>query len=453
MLINKNHHQLLLEPDIRDNCSFDKHLNNLEELINSLDNEKTSVKRADIMSVTAQMFLQIEEKFASYSQKEELLSVIYRHELLVQQLIFKDISSLHKKYNNMKMAYQYNELYFICREKLLKEELNNQNIDSSLKDSIRSRENNSKDYSDIIGDSKIILDILEMIELIANHNVNVFISGPSGSGKSLIAKTIHKHFFTTSPFVTIDCSSIPEDLLESELFGYKKGAFTGAIQDKKGKIEEAHNGVLFLDEISDMPVKLQTKLLRFIQEKSYYPIGSSIPKKISVRIISATNKDSAEMIKSGLFREDLFFRLNVLRIEIPQLSEHKSDIPLLINHFIGKFNHKFNKNISGCDPTIVKQLTEHKWEGDVRELKNCLERAVLLCKSNILTAELFDEITHKTPLDWNEYKTLKASLVAEKELDYVQNLLLKFDNNFIKASEYGGLRRTQLYRILKRNGK
>ncbi|MEJ7555664.1 MAG: sigma 54-interacting transcriptional regulator [Aquificaceae bacterium] len=240
----------------------------------------------------------------------------------------------------------------------------------------------------IVGKSPVIKNLLDLVERVAQTDVNVLITGESGTGKSLIAKAIH--FMSKrkeKPFITINCSAIPETLLEAELFGYEKGSFTGAYTSKKGKFELASGGTVFLDEIGDMPLALQPKILRVIQDKEIERLGSERTIKVDVRIISATNKNLSELVSQGLFREDLYYRLNVLPIHIPPLRERKEDIPILVDHFLEVFNQRYGKRVR-LDPRVIEVFMEYPWPGNVRELENTIERLVILRDGLIREADL-----------------------------------------------------------------
>ncbi|MCS6876073.1 MAG: sigma 54-interacting transcriptional regulator [Aquificaceae bacterium] len=230
----------------------------------------------------------------------------------------------------------------------------------------------------IVGRSLAVRKLLDLVERVAQTDANVLITGESGTGKSLVAKAIH--FMSKrkeKPFITINCSAIPETLLEAELFGYEKGSFTGAYTSKKGKFELANGGTIFLDEIGDMPLSLQPKILRVIQDKEIERLGSEKTIKVDVRIISATNKNLRELVSQGQFREDLYYRLNVLPIHIPPLRERKEDIPILVDHFLQVFNQRYNKKVS-FHPRVIEVFTDYPWYGNVRELENAVERLVIL---------------------------------------------------------------------------
>jgi len=233
-------------------------------------------------------------------------------------------------------------------------------------------------FHNIVAKSFQIKRIFEVIERVADYKTTVLITGESGTGKELIAKAIHFNSIRAkAPFVPINCGGIPENLLESELFGYVKGAFTDAVRAKKGLFEEAHKGTLFLDELCDMPLSLQVKLLRVLQEEEIRPLGDNRCIQIDVRIVAATAKDLAQEVSKGNFREDLFYRINVLSIVIPPLRDRKEDIPLLVDFFIERYNSRLKKEVEGVSPEVMHLFLEYKWPGNIRELENAMERAMV----------------------------------------------------------------------------
>ncbi len=293
-------------------------------------------------------------------------------------------------------------LYYEQKEKKLK----------AIIDSIEDRE-----FKNIIGTSKAIEQVKNMTLTIAKSNSTVLLRGESGTGKEVFAKAIHD----ISPrcnknFIAINCAALPETLLESELFGYEPGSFTGAmIGGKDGIIKEASEGTLFLDEIGEMPMFIQAKLLRVIQEGKIRKIGSNKEEDIDVRIIAATNKNLEDMIKEKTFREDFYYRLNVVPMYIPTLKERLEDIPLFVQFFIDKLNYKLNKNIKGADAEFISELMKYNWPGNVRELQNVIERAMNLCKGDILTAEdIF--INFKNDI----YNYAPKEIVDKKSDEYLQ---------------------------------
>ena len=245
-------------------------------------------------------------------------------------------------------------------------------------------------FKNIIGQSGKWKKVLEIVQRILDVDVAVLITGESGTGKELIARAIHDNGTRKGkPFVTINASALPENLMESELFGYVKGAFTGAGSDRKGLVEVAQEGTLFLDEIGELPLPLQAKILRLLQEKEYRRVGDTKSRIADIRIIAATNKDLAAEVKEGKFREDLLFRLNVVGIHLPPLRERRDDIPLLANHFLKRAAQNYKRPVDGFHPDAMKMLLANQWKGNIREFQNVIERAVVLCRGNQLTKDDF----------------------------------------------------------------
>jgi DNA-binding NtrC family response regulator len=233
----------------------------------------------------------------------------------------------------------------------------------------------------LVGQSNAIQQVYQIIEKVADTPSTALITGESGTGKELIAKALHENSSRTGgPFIKINCAAIPKTLMESELFGYEKGAFTGAVGSKPGRFELADKGTLFLDEIGEIPVEMQVKLLRVLQESEFERVGGIKTIKVDVRLITATNRDLARECAAGNFREDLYYRLNVVPIHIPPLRERREDIPLLVDHFVAKFNERLKKNIGGIAPEALDRLVGHNWPGNIRELENVLERTILFCE-------------------------------------------------------------------------
>ncbi|MBV6419737.1 MAG: Regulatory protein AtoC [Ignavibacteriaceae bacterium] len=259
------------------------------------------------------------------------------------------------------------------------------------------------DYTNIIGKSPAIQQIFEMIKAVADTDSTVLISGNSGTGKELVAKALHYNSKRSNkPFIALNCGAISENLIESELFGHKKGAFTGAISDKEGFIKAAEGGTLFLDEISEMPPQLQVKLLRAIQEKEYTPVGTTVSLPVNVRFIASTNRNLQEYVVQGKFREDLFYRLNVVDIHLPSLKERDGDIPLLADHFLNKYRKQMNKNIKGISNDAMRALMNHEWKGEIRELENVIERAVIFCNEDFIAMNHLP-VQFQSPSDHSDY--------------------------------------------------
>lgn len=315
--------------------------------------------------------------------------------------------------------------------------------------------NRHYDFQNIIGQSEPIQKIYSVIETVAASDSTVLITGKSGTGKELAARALHhKSKRSDKAFVALNCGAIPENLMESELFGHKKGAFTGAVFDKDGFIKAADKGTLFLDEISEMPQQLQVKLLRVLQEREFIPVGKTQPVPIDVRFIASTNRDLKIEIKEGRFREDLFYRLNVVEINLPTLEERKEDIPLLADHFLDKYRKEMNKNVKGIDGEAMRALINHEWRGQIRELENTIERAVIFCKSGFINIEdLPESVSGESPLaGFTNFGSSTASLeksVNEFERAYIMHILQKNELNKEKTAEVLQVGLSTLYRKLK----
>ncbi len=288
-------------------------------------------------------------------------------------------------------------------------------------------------FSNIIGKSKGMQEIFKIVRQIADSKSTVLIIGESGTGKELISRAIHFNSNRKNyPFIAINCAAIPDTLIESELFGHERGAFTNAIEKKLGRFEIANQGTLFLDEIAELSLPTQAKILRFLEEKAFYRVGGSKSIKVDVRLICATNKDLRQMIKNGSFREDLFYRINVVPIVIPPLRERKEDIPLLVDYFIKKFNKENNKNVKGISPEALELMMNYDWPGNVRELENLIERIIALTSREIIQA---DEL----PFFQNNYSKineLKESILSGRVS------FLKAEEEFEKSIILDALKRT-----------
>ena len=240
----------------------------------------------------------------------------------------------------------------------------------------------------IIGSASGLNEVYSVLERVADSPTTVLITGESGTGKELVARALHDHSSRRGkPFIKVNCAAIPKELIESELFGYERGAFTGAVSSKPGRFELASGGTLFLDEIGEIPIEMQVKLLRALQESEFERVGGIKTIRVDVRLVAATNRELKKLIAAGTFREDLFYRLNVVSIRLPALRERVSDIPLLTEHFLTKFNERLKKSVSGLEPAALEALAAYGWPGNIRELENVMERAVLFCDGQQLTAE------------------------------------------------------------------
>ncbi|MBI4684535.1 MAG: sigma-54-dependent Fis family transcriptional regulator [Nitrospirae bacterium] len=309
--------------------------------------------------------------------------------------------------------------------------------------------------TDFVANSESMLKITETLEKVIPTKSNIFILGESGTGKGLIAELIHCNSpRRDKPFISINCSAIPEGLLESELFGYKKGAFTGAVSDKLGLIPLADEGTLFLDEIGDMSINLQAKVLKVVETGDVHPLGDTRSKTVDVRLISATNKDIENLIKDGKFREDLYWRLNVIEIKIPPLRERKDDIEMLTKQFISKFAEEHKKNIKGIDREALALFTEYPWPGNVRELSNIIERSIVLAQGSQLT---MDDLPDKLKKELQHRGSYDASSTLKTYIgDYEKNLLLKIyesrNKNKEETAKSLGIDLATLYRKFKKYG-
>jgi DNA-binding NtrC family response regulator len=299
----------------------------------------------------------------------------------------------------------------------------------------------------LLGSGAKMRELKVLISKISQSHSNVLITGESGSGKEMVARSIHENSDRReNPFIPINCSAIPQDLLEAELFGYKKGAFTGANENRKGLFEEAQGGTLFLDEIGDMPMALQAKVLRVIQERKVKPLGESQLKKIDVRILAATHRDLKLAVKKKEFREDLYFRLCVIPVQVPSLRDRREDIPLLADYFLRKYSALNEKNLSGFSRDAMAKLKRLRWAGNVRELENTIERAVVLSNENVIgekdiTIEGSLEVDEQTSLLFKELLSLK-----ELEKQYIRFVLEKTSGKKEEAAEILGINRKTLYR-------
>ena len=313
---------------------------------------------------------------------------------------------------------------------------------------LRSQLESTYRFSNIIGKSPNMEKVFKAVEAIKDSSTNVLILGETGTGKELLAKAIHftsrRHY---KPFIAVNCAAVPRELLEAEFFGHEKGAFTGAVSRRIGKFEEASTGTLFLDEIGDLELPLQAKILRAIQEKEIERIGGSKKIKIDIRLLASTNRDLKKDIQLKNFRADLYYRLNVVQIKLPPLRERKSDIPLLVTHFIDKFSQREDKHISSVAPEVMKILLEYSWPGNLRELENVIERAVVLTKKEIIDVrDIPSEI--KNGIKGNSSGEALRSL-KEMEIETVINAVNAFNGNKSKAARILGITRKAIYSRLK----
>jgi PAS domain S-box-containing protein len=305
---------------------------------------------------------------------------------------------------------------------------------------------------DITSKNYLIHKIFNILPDIAESDSTVLIQGASGTGKELFAKAIHNlSRRKTKPFIKVNCGALPDTLLESELFGYVKGAFTDAKKDKPGRFALANGGAIFLDEVGDMSPSLQVKLLRVIQEREYEPLGSTTPRKTDVRIIAATNKELSQLVNEGKFRDDLFYRLNVVKIELPPLSQRREDIPLLINAFIQKFNAKMGKQITGLSDQTSRLLLRYDYPGNVRELENIIEHAFVLCRGDLIDLDcLPKELIEVKEERYSPIPLKEETPFGRAEAEIIEKTLKKYNGNRIKTAQELGIDRTTLWRKIKK---
>ena len=300
----------------------------------------------------------------------------------------------------------------------------------------------------IIGHSEAMKRVFDAVALAAETDSNVFISGESGTGKGMVAKALHQlSKRMDKPFVPINCAAIPATLLESELFGFEKGAFTGAVASKKGLFVQADKGIIFLDEISEIPLHMQGKLLKAIEEKEFYPLGSHKTVKVDVRIVSASNREIEKEVEKGTFRSDLFYRVHVVPIKVPPLRDRKEDIPILVEHFLAKMAEKLEKPAKSLSPTALQKLMLYAWPGNVRELENIIECAVVMSTENSISEDLIIVPGQKD--EKHTFKPLKESK-QDFERDYLVQLMKISRGNVSRASKLAGKYRADLYELLEK---
>ena len=361
-------------------------------------------------------------------------------------------------------AYSYLTKPFEPGDLLLQIEraLENRKLNSEIK-RLKDLLDERYDFANIVARSAKMRSILDVVTRIAKLDSTVHIHGESGTGKELIAKAIHlASDRKDKSFVALNCAALPETLLESELFGHEKGAFTGAVKSTKGLFTQAHGGTLFLDEIGDMPLSTQSKLLRVLQERQFYPVGSEVPTEVDVRVIVATNKDLEEQVRKGLFRDDLFYRIHVIPIHLAPLRERKEDIVPLVEYFFRKFSQQMKKDVKGLTPEALRKLMMHEWPGNVRELENTIEYAVAMTQKDMVTedfvlqgkaggAERGTNLSQERPGGQSEsLRPLKDARDAF-ERDYLVQVLSMTEGNVSQAAKLAGKYRADFYDLLKKH--
>ncbi len=314
---------------------------------------------------------------------------------------------------------------------------------------LRSELQRQYDFSNIIGKSPAMQDVFDTIKKVAATDGTVLVTGKSGTGKELVARALHYNSKrSTQPFLAVNCGAIAENLFESELFGHKRGSFTGASMDRVGYFKSADGGTIFLDEVSEIPMNLQVKLLRAIELKEVIPVGTSVPIPVDVRIIASTNRNLASEVEEGRYREDLYYRLNVVEINLPPLAERMEDIPLLVQHFVAKYANEMGKNVKGVDHEVMKSLMAHTWKGEVRELENIIERAVIFSDAELISSAALPPVFNQgrgPAYVFDATRTLKDAS-EEFERQYIERVLQVHHFNKEQAAKALHISLSSLYR-------
>ena len=375
----------------------------------------------------------------------ETLKEIRQNDLNLPVIMMSAYGSIPEAVEAMKLGaldylikpFDIEELKIIIKRAIKQYELEVENI------YYREEEEKRFNFDEIIGKSSSINKVLEMVKSVASTPATVLITGENGTGKELIARAIHKNSLRkNSPFVVVNCVAFSPNLLESELFGHEKGSFTGAIAKRIGRFEMANGGTIFLDEIGEMDLTIQTKLLRVLQEREFERVGSSRTIKVDVRILSATNKDLKKEIEERRFREDLFYRLNVFSVDVPPLRERKEDIPLIVKHLTGKYNKILNKKVKKVSAKAMELLLDYNYPGNIRELENIIERSMIMAKDEIIDEKYFNFISKE------EYIEKKGTL-KETEKELIIKYLIQNKGNRTKTAEILGISRRSLQNKIK----
>jgi len=355
-------------------------------------------------------------------------------------------------YDFIAKPFEHEKLVHIMKKALERSALVQENL--FLQEQIRRQQG----FQDMVAVSPAMKKIFETIQLVSKTDATVLITGESGTGKDMVARAIHNlSDRRAGAFIAINCPNLPENILESELFGYRRGAFTNATQDKKGLFLEAQGGTICLDEIGDISPTLQTKLLSVLQDKEIRPLGQNATVKVDIRIIASTNQDLKRKMENGLFREDLYYRLNVIAIHLPPLRERPEDVPVLAEHFLDKYSRKFSAGKKQFSPQLMSLFMRHHWRGNVRELENVVSRSVLLAQGDLITAEDIQWSFTPSSTDFIgeeqlrlPYKEAKARVLEKFHRDYLSHILTIHEGNVTKAARACGLERQALQQILRR---
>jgi len=371
----------------------------------------------------------------------DVLKSIKEHSLDTAVLVITAFASTETAVETMKAgAYDYVTKPFNLAE--IRIIVKNISEKISLQNKVKELQQYADEYQNMIGKSEAMQRLFKIIDKVAPFDSHILIIGESGSGKELVAKALHnKSHRAGKRLVAINCASLPAELLESELFGYTKGAFTGAYSSKRGLIEEADGGTLFMDEIGEMPLPLQAKLLRFLEDKKIRPLGSGKETEVDVRVFAATNKSFSELIEKGDFREDLYYRLSTFELRVPSLRERREDIPVLVDHFVKLFSRKFQKAVNRVDPGFIDYVMQHELKGNVRELKNIIEREVILSEDGCIRSTGGSSVTSQVlkPVDIPDDGMDLNAYLSDLENDILQKALIKANGVKTKAAELLGL--------------
>lgn len=432
----------LIREGYSDDVKLDHYLNNL--LAGWISQHKKPLLTDDLSSITKPQNIK-----TKYKSIKSILSIPILWEDKIIGVINLISENEKQKFAERDMRLM-TMLAFYCAHLIKSAHLHEQLFKETIR--LRREVQGKYSYEGIIGNSEKMQAVFSLLDRVVSTDVRVLLEGESGTGKELIARILHYNGpRKDASFVAVDCGALPATLLESELFGYVKGAFTGANQDRIGLIEEANGGTLFLDEIGNMPVEIQAKFLRTIQEGEIRPIGSTKVRKVDVRIIAAVSGDLEEKVQKGEFRQDLFYRLNVVKITLPPLRERKEDIAILANHFLQKMNQRYGKKIKGFNPQTIQRLEAYSWHGNIRELEHAVERGVVLCETDQLGDKDFPFLESPPPFLSEELFqacTLQEALNRFKK-QYIDKILEQTGGNQSKAAKILDIQRTYLNRLIK----
>jgi len=392
---------------------------------------------------------------------ETLKAIKKRYEHL-PVIIMTAHGTIERAVSSMKLgSYDFVEKPFIPADRLrvtVQKALETTELEVELQN-LRSELKNRIEFVNIIGQSGIMQELFRSVEKIIDSDVTVLIQGESGTGKELFARAIHNQCKARNqaPFVAVNCTAIPESLLESELFGHEKGSFTGAAARRIGKFEQANGGTVFLDEIGDMSLATQAKILRVLQEREFERVGGNALVKVNIRLISASNKSLEEEVRKERFREDLFYRISVFPIKLPPLRDRRSDIPLLVTRFVQRYGEREKKQVSGIRPDALKILMEYHWPGNVRELENAIERAVVITGSDMIRTEdlpphivMIGNERFADSIDMSGEMDSLPEWIEKLEIDILRKTLLEFEGNIAQAAKKLGIGRATIYRKAKK---